>query len=498
MTIEIYLDAINGSDTLGNGSETSPYKTLQYFCDSVAVKNNAGYKVILNKGIYEITNSTIFGQFNSGNMIIIGKGGNTEIVQKVYMYQNSVGGSVDFSLLIAKCKYNILTTLTGANVNGFRWKWSFYNVLFEYTPNNQTSVFSTSGKELVFRNCVKLTNTTSFLRKNSFVISVYDSMGYFTSGYQTTQADWDKGGNIIGSIDNYMEVLSYQGEYAWITSKSLILHGGEYKRWNKEILKESSWEVEYFADYLPEESNPTWIKLGTETSKISNGVLSLIDSSTTSYIAYTLDRNISQLDTYAIETKLKVNSSSEFGSSASNVPPYIGIRDGTRGVHICLRTDSIRDSYTGGTIKAVTLNDNFHILKLIKLGITKWELYIDNVLISEGSNFDSIVSNPQIIFGAGSSSGTGSVDIQFIKVNNILFYKKDWQTVSSTIPSSTQFLEQGMDNLSPLLDRKITTLEPMTMVDKSEILGVGETGEVFSKTIDLKKYFDIRNVRTEV
>lgn len=72
------------------------------------------------------------------------------------------------------------------------------------------------------------------------------------------------------------------------------------------------------------------------------------------------------------------------------------------------------------------------------------------------------------------------------------------EVVSSTLPTSTQFLEQGMDSLSPLLDRKVTTLEPMTMIDKSEILGVGEIGKVFGETIDLKKYFDIRSVRTEV
>lgn len=73
-----------------------------------------------------------------------------------------------------------------------------------------------------------------------------------------------------------------------------------------------------------------------------------------------------------------------------------------------------------------------------------------------------------------------------------------WKTVSTTLSNPTQFLEQGMDNLSPLLDRKVTTLEPMSMTDKSEILGVGEIGRVFSKTIDLKKYFDIRSMKVEV
>lgn len=80
-------------------------------------------------------------------------------------------------------------------------------------------------------------------------------------------------------------------------------------------------------------------------------------------------------------------------------------------------------------------------------------------------------------------------------------YKKwnegQWESISSTSPSYIQFIEQGIDNLSPLLDRKITVLEPIPMTDKSEILDVGETGKVFSKTLDLKKYFDIRSIRKE-
>lgn len=71
-----------------------------------------------------------------------------------------------------------------------------------------------------------------------------------------------------------------------------------------------------------------------------------------------------------------------------------------------------------------------------------------------------------------------------------------WEQVSITTPTAQQFLDKGVDSLSAL-DRKITTLEPMTMVDKSEILDVNETGRVFSKTLDLKKYFDIRSIRTE-
>ncbi|MFJ6207303.1 discoidin domain-containing protein [Lysinibacillus sp. NPDC092081] len=73
-----------------------------------------------------------------------------------------------------------------------------------------------------------------------------------------------------------------------------------------------------------------------------------------------------------------------------------------------------------------------------------------------------------------------------------------WSTVSHTLPSSTQFLNKGMDNLSPLFDRTITQLEPIPMNQRNDILVSGEVGKVFSKTLDMKKYFDIRSIRTEV
>ncbi|KEK09945.1 hypothetical protein EP18_22620 [Lysinibacillus sphaericus] len=76
--------------------------------------------------------------------------------------------------------------------------------------------------------------------------------------------------------------------------------------------------------------------------------------------------------------------------------------------------------------------------------------------------------------------------------------KTHWEVVSDTLPSKDLFIIDGMDNIAPILDRSITELEPTQMKNKSEILGVGEIGKVFSKTVDLKKYVDIRSIRTEV
>lgn len=488
MTIEIFLDATNGSDTLGNGSSLAPYRTLQYFCDSVAVKNNADYKVFLNNGVYEITNGTIFGQFNSGNMTIIGKGENTEIVQRAYMYQNSVGGNADFSLIIAKCKYNILTTLTGANVNGFRWKWSFYNVLFEYTPNNQTSVFSTSGKELVFRNCVKLTNTTSFLRKNSSVISVYDSIGYFTNGYQTTQADWDKGGNTIGSIQNYSDLLNYQGEYAWITSKSLILHDGKYKRVvdqeikinyvTEDIIEDVAEDIDMTspntpAPYVASTNAP--LSSGREAWRtFVKGSTSAWQGNPTALPQWVL------LDTGGSIKLKKIRMDYTGSTGASGMPSALSIEGSNNGT-------SFTTIKKENSIPAWNSGDSRNFIVSSTIGYRYFRFYIT-----------AIHGNPsQCTLGRITLYTEQKTGEKIVEVKELIDIVPRFETISSTLPSSTQFLEQGMDSLSPLLDRKVTTLEPMEMTNKSEILGVGKTGKVFSKTIDLKKYFDIRDIRTE-
>lgn len=70
-------------------------------------------------------------------------------------------------------------------------------------------------------------------------------------------------------------------------------------------------------------------------------------------------------------------------------------------------------------------------------------------------------------------------------------------TVSNSLPNSTQFLEQGI-SLAPLFDREVTQLEPTDMTQRNDILVSGEVGKVLSKTLDLKKYFDIRSIRAEV
>lgn len=69
-----------------------------------------------------------------------------------------------------------------------------------------------------------------------------------------------------------------------------------------------------------------------------------------------------------------------------------------------------------------------------------------------------------------------------------------WKTVSTTLPSLTQFQEEGMDVLS-ILDRKVQQVldSPHQMTDN----GVLGEGKVFKGAVDLKKYFDLRKLEVK-
>ncbi|MGE7092052.1 SPRY domain-containing protein [Lysinibacillus sp. NPDC048646] len=101
------------------------------------------------------------------------------------------------------------------------------------------------------------------------------------------------------------------------------------------------------------------------------------------------------------------------------------------------------------------------------------------------------------------STGRASYNTDEFKLYGILDHGAPevlagWEDISSVLPTQTQFISDGMDSLSPLLDRTVLKLEPVPMTDRSDILESGDIGKVFSKTVDLKRYFDIRSIKVEV
>jgi len=96
------------------------------------------------------------------------------------------------------------------------------------------------------------------------------------------------------------------------------------------------------------------------------------------------------------------------------------------------------------------------------------------------------------------SVSNGQVSIKELELldEGIPLQEGYWGIIATTTPNLSQFLEHGMDDTSSL-SRKVITLEPVTMIDKSELLN-GEIGKVKSAKINLDRYFDIRSIRTDV
>lgn len=81
----------------------------------------------------------------------------------------------------------------------------------------------------------------------------------------------------------------------------------------------------------------------------------------------------------------------------------------------------------------------------------------------------------------------------FIKSNNQYktFKNNQWNNVSTSLPSESIFISDGMQNLS-VLDRKETKF--IQNISDNGVLG---EGKVFKSTIDLKKLFEIKSIEIE-
>lgn len=67
-----------------------------------------------------------------------------------------------------------------------------------------------------------------------------------------------------------------------------------------------------------------------------------------------------------------------------------------------------------------------------------------------------------------------------------------WEIVSSTLPNQQQFLAEGVEILSSVLDRSDTELKSFNMIENDNF--PQELDNIYGTTIDLKKYMDIKSL----
>lgn len=248
--------------------------------------------------------------------------------------------------------------------------------------------------------------------------------------------------------------------------KTLILHDGEYKKWNER-------KAESVIPYMTSNTEPSGLVTASGHYKsmeeyapfnaFSNNTKTgwiNTDGQTTGWIAY------------EFESPLKVNSYEVVASRNSALPLSNHPKDWKfEGSNDNFATFDVINSQTGVTFSSFSESK-------------KYELNNNNLYKSYRIN---------ITANNGGASFVGLGRLRMYKD-----YKNEIKTISSTLPTQEQFQTDGMDSLSPLLDRRVETLEPLPMTSKIGILPNESTAKIFSKKIDLKKYFDIKSLKVEV
>ncbi|OXS65762.1 hypothetical protein B1B04_24805 [Lysinibacillus sp. KCTC 33748] len=313
------------------------------------------------------------------------------------------------------------------------------------------------------------------------------------------------------------KTLSYDGSRMINpTNKTFILHDGEYKKLGKVYSQNPTNLIENLK--LDGSSEIKGVKGTVFTSPITpnqiydsehgyvasfNGINQLLRSTV---------NNLFPIGDKIIKYKIKVSSKKTqiLMSTSENTKRgwFIGISDvGTLHYAVNITGASTWDiSAQNG--KTMICDNKWHelILEYKDGQYIKW--YVDGVLdyyLAHSYKESTTATNNLVIGCRASETGASTLSPYYFEgqFTDLEIYKGElkesvhWSTFSSTLPNSTH-LEKGMDNITPLLDRVVTELEPLQMTQRNNILSSGEIGKVFSKTFDLKIYIDIRSIRTEV
>lgn len=482
----IYVNANSGSDTTGDGSIEKPYKTLHHFMLNVAVKNGASYEVLLSEGEYAFSAAT-FQSFQSSKITIIGQGMKTALVQSTGIASNSGGvgyntTTIEFCRLIYKTTFTTPTI----NCNCFRWNWIMRNVAFIDIPDDRGASYATLGfmypvsSKLELYNCIKHKPTVGFLRTTEGTIKVYDSAGPFKSGYSTVDAHWNMSGNLIKELsftDDY-EVISgehlglYTGEYSWSMNRSFILHDGIYKKAENILLPRANNLIERL---VFNGSNEFKGEKGTIfSSPISpNQIMDskegyVSDFNGSNQYLRSMTNNLFPIGDKVIKFKMKsslkkiqiIMSTSESAQRGW----FIGISD-TGELHYAVNITGASSWQMSAQYGKTMICDNeWHELTLeYKDGqYIKW--YVDGVLdyhLSHNYKESTTATNNLVIGRRSSPTGVSSTNPFYFngQFTGLEIYKGNleemtlWAKVSENLPDKTQFMEEGMESLFPLLNR---------------------------------------------
>lgn len=233
-TESIYID-INGSDETGNGSNASPYATIEYALSKATTTNPAFY---VGKGTFYITDVVSLTTANHTNNII-GTGLKTHIMVKILHMKDSVG-----SLHVYKCVFQPIDDATGDETRALFYTpysyhtMAFYNCLFLKSSNGKypsnTILFghanSTTPTGKSFYNCTSMIAQTydygspvfkycAFLHPATITISSATNCKNDITDYNSKTYMLTKDNSTYGV---------YSGDNAWNLHTYLIYQNGKY------------------------------------------------------------------------------------------------------------------------------------------------------------------------------------------------------------------------------------------------------------------------------
>lgn len=158
------------------------------------------------------------------------------------------------------------------------------------------------------------------------------------------------------------------------------------------------WDAQYEADVLPTSALPAWTKNGSGTEEILSNELHLINSSPNA-LYYDRSATVTAGNVTAVQYRMRVV------SHGAVTPIMSAIDDGANGIQLGFWTNQLRVTDTSDHDYAVDMTVT-RVVRLIKIGSSGWNLYVDGTSVMTGTAQYTTASN-RIFFGHGSGSYNG-------------------------------------------------------------------------------------------
>ena len=198
---DIYIDSANGNDETGDGTQESPFSTLNKITETGIIKNGLVYNIHLQDGEYIIP--SYYGLIELSNdkeINIFGNKQNTKLIlPSDGVGSNAGSGGTDaYSINFYRMIIELEDSTTRANYWCCANNLTFNNVVFINKMANGMDILYINKKtsKVLLNNCTFLENDF-VLRCDGGGIKATNCYGTLKSGYATTDEDWNYQTNYI-------------------------------------------------------------------------------------------------------------------------------------------------------------------------------------------------------------------------------------------------------------------------------------------------------------